>query len=181
MGRGGTSQANRIGRAWLQEELALHIKYLELHVLTTWNAVQAFCQKRKNIAILLWLDNSTAVAYINHMGVVWSQTLAQIAIQMWKWALHQGIFLKVRHIADLENQATDKMSRITEQTGSSVQQSFPSWSAMATSSGRPLEARLPTHLPQFYFWKLELLAEATDAICDSVEHHDFDNHSWSLI
>ena len=61
------------------------------------------------------------------MDVVRSQMLAQTAIQMWKWALHHKIFLKVRHIADLENQAADKMSRIIEQTGSSIQQSFPSW------------------------------------------------------
>ena len=80
-------------------------------------------------------DNNTAVAYINHMGVVSSQMVAQIAIQMWKWALYREIFLKVQHVEDLENQAADKMSRIIEQTGSSIQQAEP---AIATSSGRPL-------------------------------------------
>ena len=69
----------------------------------------------KNIMVLLWLDNTTAVAYINHMGGVQSQMLAQKVIQTWKWALHREIFLKVRHIAGLENQAAHKMS---EQTGS---------------------------------------------------------------
>jgi len=49
--------------AWSQREAALHINYLELLVATL--VVQSF---EKKLNILLRIDNTMAVAYINHLG-----------------------------------------------------------------------------------------------------------------
>lgn len=84
-GWGATSQGAHIGGAWTPKELDLHINCLEL--LRAWNSVQAFCQKRENITVLIWLDNSSAVASINHMGCTRSSMLASITVQHWTWAL----------------------------------------------------------------------------------------------
>ena len=78
----------QIGSAWTSKERKLHINYLELQ--GAWNAVQAFCQRRQNLTVLIWLDNTSAVAYINHMDGTKSSMLAALAIQFWTWALHSG-------------------------------------------------------------------------------------------
>ncbi|MCG8625589.1 MAG: hypothetical protein MJE68_26765 [Proteobacteria bacterium] len=94
-----------------QAEQSLHINYLEL--LEAWNAVQAFCQEKENMMVLIWLDNSSAVAYINHMGGTRSSMLASIAIRFWTWALQKDIILPARHIEGVDNQIADTMSTLT--------------------------------------------------------------------
>ena len=48
-------------------EKSLHINCLELLAATL--AVQTYAREKSGISILLQLDNSTAVAYINRRGV----------------------------------------------------------------------------------------------------------------
>lgn len=49
--------------------------------MAAWNASQAFCQGRHKVTVLFWIDNTSAVAYINHMGETRSSSLAMIAIE----------------------------------------------------------------------------------------------------
>ena len=108
-GWGATSGEVRIGGAWNSRELALHIKCLEL--LGAWYATRALVQEKQNLTVLLWLDNRSAVAYINHMGGTHSSNLANLAIQFWTWALERGIILIAKYIAGKENVSADWMSR----------------------------------------------------------------------
>ena len=39
-----------------------------LELLGAWNAVQSFCQVKTNLVVLIWMDNTSAISYINHMG-----------------------------------------------------------------------------------------------------------------
>ena len=111
LGWGTTCQGIQIGGAWTKKELNLHINCLEL--LGAWNAVQAFCLNKTNLVVIIWMDNSSAVTYINHMGGTRSTALAEIAIQFWTWALQRGIILRARHIAGVKNVTADKMSRMS--------------------------------------------------------------------
>ena len=77
--------------------ISLHINCLEL--ITVWYAVQAFCKGKQNKTDLILIDNTSAVAYINHMGGTRSSRLGQLAVRFWTWALEQGITLKAQHIA----------------------------------------------------------------------------------
>ena len=61
----------------------------------------------ESLTILLWIDNRSAVAYINHMGGTHS---SQWAIQFWSWALKKGIFLIAKHIAGKDYISADWMS-----------------------------------------------------------------------
>ena len=85
-----TSEKVKIGGAWNNKELTLHINCLEL--LAAWYTIQAFVQARTNLTVLLWLDNQSAVPYINHIGGTHSSNLADLAIQFWSWVLERGIF-----------------------------------------------------------------------------------------
>ena len=91
----------RIGGAWNSKEQIIHMNCQEL--LAAWYATQAYVQVRTNLTILLWIDNRSAMAYINHMGGTHSSSLADLAIQFWNWALERGIFLVAKHIAGKEN------------------------------------------------------------------------------
>ena len=44
----------------------LHINYLEL--LAAFLALKSFARQERSISILLWLDNVTAIAFLNKMG-----------------------------------------------------------------------------------------------------------------
>ena len=55
------------GGAWSHQEAELLINCLELLAATL--AVQSFAKDKCKISILLRIDNTTAVAYINHLGV----------------------------------------------------------------------------------------------------------------
>ena len=65
-GWGATCNGNRTRGPWSPSEQSLHINCLELLAATL--AVQTFAKEKSGILILLQLDNSTVVAYINRRG-----------------------------------------------------------------------------------------------------------------
>ena len=67
-GWGAAYQSHGTGGPWSQQERIMHINCLELLAATL--AVQTFAKRKTNISILLRIDNTTAVAYINHLGWV---------------------------------------------------------------------------------------------------------------
>jgi len=66
--------------AWSKREATLHINCLELLAVTL--AVQSFV---KNKSILLRIDNTTAVAYINHLKGTVSRELVSLTKDLWMW------------------------------------------------------------------------------------------------
>lgn len=60
------SQGTSTGGPWTGEEQQHSINYLEL--LAAFLGLQTFVASKKDIAILLRLDNVTAIAYLNKMG-----------------------------------------------------------------------------------------------------------------
>ena len=180
-GWGATSQNVKIGGAWNSEELILHINCLEL--LAAWYATQAFVQERTNQTILHWLDNRSAVAYINHMGGTHSSNLADLAIQFWNWALKRN--RKARHIAGKENVSADQMSRShRDRTDWMLNQEVFS---NTNQLWGPLEVdlfatRLSTQLKRFYSWKPEPRAEKVDAFLqDWSAVRGYAHPPWCLI
>ena len=65
-GWGATCNGIQTRGPWSPQEQILHINCLEL--LAASLAVQTFAKQKSDITILLELDNTTAVAYINRMG-----------------------------------------------------------------------------------------------------------------
>ena len=165
LGWGATCQGIQIGGARTKKELNLHINCLEL--LGAWNAVQAFFQNKTNLMVLIWMDNSSAVTYTNHMGGTWSTALTEIAIQFWTWALQRGIILRSRHIAGVMYVTANRMSWMSVRDRSDWRLNPVIFSKIVSLWG-PLQVdmfatRLLTLLPHFYSWKPEPQVEATDA------------------
>ena len=65
-GWGAMCEGARTGGPWSLEERQWHINYLE--ALAAFHAVKCFVRDRKNITVLLRMDNTTAVAYVNKLG-----------------------------------------------------------------------------------------------------------------
>ena len=68
---------------WTTADAERHINELEL--LAAYLSLQAFANSSKNISIQLFLDNSTAVAYINKCGGTHSKALSILAAQIIHW------------------------------------------------------------------------------------------------
>ena len=67
-GWGATCNGVQTRGPWSPQEQTLHININCLELLAASLAVQTFTKQKSDITILLELDNTTAVAYINRMG-----------------------------------------------------------------------------------------------------------------
>ena len=65
-GWGASAGHQRTGGLWSQEELTMPISCLELLAATL--TLKTFAKGKQGISVLLYLDNTTAVAYINNLG-----------------------------------------------------------------------------------------------------------------
>ena len=93
---------------WSPQEQTLHINCLELLAATL--AVQTFAKEKSRITILLKMDNTTAVAYVNRMGGTASPTLSQLTKDLWLWCMERNILLQA-HLPGVLNSIADKESR----------------------------------------------------------------------
>ena len=112
----------------------------------------------------LRMDNTTAVAYLNHMGGTQSQTLAAYAKQLWLWCLNRGITLSAEYLPGEMNITADFQSRTPN--GSAEWRLDPSvFQAILQILGPcTVDLRLNTQLEQYISWRPEPFAIATDAL-----------------
>ena len=86
-----------------------HINYLEL--LAVFLGLPAFYQTHHDIHVRLMIDNSTAVAVINHMGTSHSTVLNALCKQIWEWCVLRNIWISAAHIPGKANTEADLESR----------------------------------------------------------------------
>ena len=94
---------------WSDREKRLHINVLQLKVVS--QALRSFKDQCQNQTVLVAMDNSTVVAYINKQGGTHS---AEMCVLLWKimtWCHHYQITLKARHSPGCLNVMADLLSR----------------------------------------------------------------------
>ena len=74
--------------AWTEQEAQMHINCLELLAVTL--AVQTFAKNWTDATILLMINNTSAVAYINNQGGTVSPDLVSLAKDLWMWCLKRS-------------------------------------------------------------------------------------------
>ena len=57
-------------------------------------------------------DNPSAVAYINNMGGMTSQSKNQLAIDIWNWCTDHHLFISAQYLPGVLNSNADFMSRV---------------------------------------------------------------------
>ena len=97
------------GGRWSVEESFHHIDYLEL--LAVFLSLKSFFDKKHGIHVGIRSDNVTAVYYLNEMGGMTSESLNNLAMDIWSWCIDRDIFLSAQHIPGSDNVAAVYMSR----------------------------------------------------------------------
>ena len=182
-GWGATSGGVNIGGAWSDQERQLHINQLEL--LAALFAVRAFMRDRTEEVISLLMDNSTAVAYVNHLGGTRSRPLALLAAQLWEWCLERKSFVIATHVPGRLNVLADRMSRSL--VDRSDWRLDPQVFRRINHLWGPLEVdlfatRSSTQLETFFSWRPDPFAKATDALVQNwTSLRGFCNPPWALL
>lgn len=108
-GWGAASNGQKTHGFWNQLEQKLHINNLEL--IAAFLALKCFASEERNCEILLRIDNTTAISYINRLGGIKFKALNKIAKQIWQWAETRHIWLFASYIPSRDNKDADKESR----------------------------------------------------------------------
>lgn len=104
-GWGACCHFQTTGDPWLEEGARMHINCLELLAATL--AVKSFAKDKSRVSILLRIDNTTAVAYINHLGDTISWDLINLTKNLWMWCLESNIHITVQHLPGSLNTIAD--------------------------------------------------------------------------
>ena len=150
---------------WTQDERKAHISCLEMKAALL--ALQTFVSTRQNIHILLLLDNSSAIAYINHKGGTHSRALSDLALEIWEWCLTRRITIHAEHIPGVYNTVADAESRRSFEPSDwklhkgVFDQLQKVWSPHNVDL---FAARHNRQLPRYFSFKPDPEAEAVDAL-----------------
>lgn len=96
---------------WSFEESTLYINQLELKAALL--ALKCFASKLSECEVLLRIDNTTAMAYINKMGGVKVDYLHSDAKRFWEWCETRKVWVFAEYISSKENKKADTLSRIS--------------------------------------------------------------------
>ena len=182
-GWGAVCKGVSTGGSWTPQEQSLHINCLEL--LAADLALKSFLKAQQGVTVLLQLDNSTAVAYINNLGGTISPTLTALARALWLWALERDISITAQHIPGVSNTVADWESRM-ERDRSDWMLAPQVFQRINNALG-PLEvdlfaSRLTYQLPQFFSWRPDPQAVAVDAFQqDWSQLRGYANPPWCLV
>ena len=94
---------------WKAEDLELHINQLEL--MAAFFGLKCFASNKRHCNILLRLDNTTAIAYINRMRDSRYEGLSSLAREIWQWCERRDIWIIASYIPSKENVEADQESR----------------------------------------------------------------------
>lgn len=96
---------------WSEEERKFSINYLEL--LAAFFALKSFVSHLGDCEILLRIDNTSAIAYINRAGGVQFPHLSELSRQIWQWCESRKLWIFASYIPSKLNTEADYASRIT--------------------------------------------------------------------
>jgi len=99
---------------WSHAQEALHINEKELLAIEL--GLRSFLDKLRDRTVLLRVDNTVAVTYVNHQGGTHSPNLSRVAQRIWNLALSSGMVIEALHIPGIENTEADAASRRTLQS-----------------------------------------------------------------
>lgn len=86
---------------WNVTDRKNHINYLEL--LSTFFGLKCFTSDLRNCEILLRIDDTTAISYINRMGGIQIRKLSKLAKDIWKWCEQRNLWIFASYIRSEDN------------------------------------------------------------------------------
>lgn len=108
-GWGAACGDKRANGFWSVDETNKHINELEL--IAAYFALKIFGKHIYNSQLLLRIDNTTAIAYINRMGGIQYPHLNKVARDIWDWCEARNNFVFASYIKSADNSIADFESR----------------------------------------------------------------------
>ncbi|KAH9631118.1 hypothetical protein HF086_008620 [Spodoptera exigua] len=108
-GWGAACGEDRASGLWSPQDRTQHINFLEIQA--AFFGLKVFAKELSNCQILLRVDNTTAISYINRMGGVQFPHLTDITKQLWQWCEARALFVTASYISSLDNKTADAESR----------------------------------------------------------------------
>lgn len=164
-GWGATSNDETAHGHWNHSQLLLHINTLEL--LAAFYGLKIFASRLSNCNILLRIDNTTAIAYINKMGGIQFTHLNKIARDIWQWCEKRNLHIFASYIQSSMNIVADFESRQKINTDTEWELADYAFRQITIYFETPefdLFASIQNHKCQRYAsWKLDPNSEIIDA------------------
>lgn len=149
---------------WSDEELNCHINYLEL--LAAFFALKCFAQELTNCEILLRVDNTTAISYINRLGGVQYPQLNSLARRIWQWCECRKLWIFASYINSKDNTNADYESRVVN-IDTEWELSIEAFKVITTNLGTPdidlFASRVNTKCDKYISWHRDPSAWNVDA------------------
>lgn len=113
-GWGSVCSGKKAYGRWKAIETKHHINYLEL--LAVFLGLKSFASDDNNCTILLRVDNTTAISYINRLGGIQFPHLNDLARHIWQWCEKRNIWLYASYVNTKDNLADEESRKINPDT-----------------------------------------------------------------
>ena len=174
-GWGAVFETTSTGGSWSTREKSFHINYLEL--LAVFMGLQTFCKSLRNTHIRLLIDNTTAIAVLNHMGTSHSDPCNRLGKEIWEWCITRNIWISAAHIPGSQNITADLESRKKHSSTEWMIDSTILYEALGKINFRPdidlFASRLNTQFPRYVSFRPDPGAVAIDALTLNLSHFQF--------
>jgi hypothetical protein len=153
----------KTGGPWTAAELQFHINALEL--LAALKALECFTPSVRDCSVVIEVDNTTAVSYINKLGGCRSKPLCSIALRISSWCEERNLSLNAVFIPGISNTLADTESRRPLTSGDWMlsPQSFKSITSIWVVQVDLFASHWNRQLPQFVSWLPQPQAWRVDA------------------
>ena len=159
---------------WTAEERKSHINFLEL--MAVWYGLKCYANNACNSQILLRVDNATALSYVNKMGGIKFQHLADLAQNIWRWCEIRKLWIHASYIPSAENAVADSESR-SKDWDKEWKLNHSDYTQICLDLGKPnidlFASRTNTQCSKFISWKPDPEAWAVDAFTVSWKRLSF--------
>lgn len=173
-GWGAACDGETAGGNWNASQLQNHINYLELKA--AFYALKTFANHLYDCNILLRVDNSTALSYINRMGGVRFTHLNELSREIWQWCEQRNLNIFASYIKSADNVEADRASRDLK-IDTEWELADYAFEQIVKSLGSPefdLFASMQNHKCERYAsWKLDPQSEIIDSFTFSWQKIDF--------
>lgn len=113
-GWGAVCNDKRANGNWKDSEKEYHINYLEL--LAVFLGLKSFLANTNNCTVLLRVDNTTALSYVNRMGGIQFPHLNSLTRNIWQWCESRNIWLFASYVNTKENCADIESRKVNPDT-----------------------------------------------------------------
>lgn len=113
-GWGSVCGDKRVSGRWKLDEAKHHINYLEL--LAAFLGLKSYAHEYTNCAILLRVDNTTAISYINRMGGIQFPHLSDLTRSIWRWCEERSITIFASYVNTKFNLADVESRKVNPDT-----------------------------------------------------------------